>query len=146
MQHVMVPVPEQHLAEFRSGLMRLTLGMAGWDETSVGAFVAGLEAAGEPTRLLVKMVAEAAADHDRVPYTDAAKALDVELGDVLLLVTEINDRCRRAEVPLLLITDTSSTVRADGTPSAVPVLAIVAPVAKKLLDLWPPTNRSVTNP
>ena len=44
MQHVMVPVPEEHLAEFQGDLMRLALGMSGWDDAAVGTLLdAGVE-------------------------------------------------------------------------------------------------------
>ncbi|MEZ5178288.1 MAG: hypothetical protein R2746_08385 [Acidimicrobiales bacterium] len=143
---MMVPVPEEHLAEVQAGLMRLSLGMAGWDDDSIATVLDGLEELGPNAALLVREVARASADHDRVPYRDAAALLDVSVGDVLQLVTELNDWCRRHGVPALLITDTLSLEADGGDPASVPVLVTVAPVARRLLERWPPRPAPITNP
>jgi len=133
----MVPVPEEHLAEFQAALISMAMGMAGWDEAAVGVFLDALPGLGEPSQLVVRVVAETSAEHQRVTYASVAKVLGVEVGDVLQLVTEINDRCRRSDLPLLLVTDSIATVGADGSPGATPVLTMAAAVATKVLNLWP---------
>ncbi len=141
-----MPVPEEHVDEVRAGLMRLSLGMAGWDDDSLAALLGGLEELDPRAAVLVEEVARASADHDRVSYRDAARLLDAEVGDVLQLVTELNDWCRRNGVPALLITDTSSATAEGGAPVAIPVLVVVPPVARRLLDRWPPKAAPVTSP
>lgn len=142
----MVPVPEEHLSEVQSGLMRLSLGMAGWTAETIGVLLDGLRHLDPRIAPLVREVAIASADHDRVSYRDAARTLDVEVGDVLQLVTDLNDWCRRSGVPALLITDTFTVVGDDGAPHPIPVLVTVVPVARKLVERWPPTAVAVTNP
>lgn len=130
MSYVMVPVPEEHVAEFNLGVMRLTLGLTGWEDRQLVAFVAGLEPAG---RALVREVATVSAEQDRLPYEDAARSLGIDVGAVLDLVTDINDRCRRAGLPLPLVTDTLVTTT-EREERAKPVLAIVPIVAKAIVS------------
>lgn len=145
MSHVMVPVPEEHLVEVQAGLMRLSLGMAGWDDESIVALLGGLPHLDPLVGVLLREVAVASADHGRVSYRDAARVLDVQVGDVLQFVTDLNDWCRRNGVPAVLITDTLS-VETEGDPASIPVLVTVPPVARKLLALWPPSAAGVTSP
>jgi hypothetical protein len=138
-QHVMVPVPEEHLAEFQGDLMRLALGMSGWDDAAVRTLLDSLADHGDQTLFLLRIVAEAGADHRRVTYASAATAIEVTVGDVLQLVIEINDHCEREGLPHLVITTSAATAGADGAPGSTPVLMIVPPVARKVLSLWPST-------
>lgn len=130
MPHVLVPVPEEHVAEVTLGLMRLVLGMSGWQDGALVEMVAGLDG---PSRALVREVAAVSAEHDRLPYHDAARALGVDVGTVLELVTTINDSCRRDGVPLPLVTDTMVQTTGEGEERAVPVLVIAPAVAKAML-------------
>lgn len=128
--HVMVPCPEEHVPEFTIAMMRLTMGMAGWDAGAVETFVGGLQ--GRP-RELVLLLAGAAAEHERVPYREVARLLDMDPADVLDLVTEVNEGCRRASFPMPLMTDTHVAPSPSGEPQAVPVLTLVPIVARKIL-------------
>lgn len=130
MPHVMVPVPAEHVAEFNQTMLRITLGMAGWEAGSVADFVATLE---PRARTLVDEVAAVSADHGRLSYRQAARALGTDVGDVLDLVTDLNERCRRASLPYLLITESQVDPTVEGS-RATPVLVIVRPVAMLILD------------
>lgn len=141
----MVPVPEEHLAEFQAALISMAMGMAGWDEAAVLTFLDALPDLGESAQLVVRVTAEVAAEGRRATYASVARVLDVDAGDVLQLVTEINDCCERSNLPLLLLTAGTATVEPDGSPGATPVLVMAAAVATKILNLWP-TGATPTDP
>lgn len=130
MPHVMVPVPVEHLPEFTQTLLRISLGMAGWEAGSVTEFIASLE---PRARTLVDEVAAVSADHGRLSFRQAAHALGTDVAEVLDLVTDLNERCRRASLPYLLITE-SQVDPGDETSKATPVLVIVQPVALLVLE------------
>lgn len=127
MPHIEVPCPEEYLAEVTSGLMRIQLGMGGWNDDTVAAFLDQLD--DDLERPLVEAVAKASMAYDRLPYRVAAQKLETDVGTILDLVVDINDRCRRTGWPLPLLTETLSEELADGAVRTAPVLVIVRPVA-----------------
>lgn len=130
MSHVLVPCPEEYVTELTAGLMRLAMGASGWDDGSIASFVSGLD---EPEKQLVQAVATAAVNEDRVRYRSVATLLGVDVGAILDLVTDVNDRCRRQGFPMPLITDTRLIPGDEGVQVPTPVLAIVRPVAERIL-------------
>ncbi len=128
---VMIPCPEEHVAELRLILMRMSMGMGNWSADSAAPFVQDLTA---DQAALIRLVAQRSLELDRVPYRSAAQVLDIDTSDVLDMVTDINDRCVRVGLSALVITDTARE-KHDGVERAVPVLVIVKPVAQLLLEM-----------
>lgn len=131
---VMIPCPEEHVPELTLIIMRMSMGMGIWAGDAVPPFVASLAADG---RRLVDEVARRAVGTERLPYSAAATILGVTVGEVLDLVTDVNDQCIRAGLTPLLITDTARQERGD-TTIALPVLAMVRPVAERILSFGIP--------
>lgn len=130
MTHVMVPCPEEHVPELKAGLMRLAFGNAGWNDERIGHFADDLA---PEERELVRLVAQRTADHDHLTYREAAAHLGIDVGDVLDIVTDINDRCREANRPLPLVTDTAAVQGPDGQARPSPVLVVMPAIAARLL-------------
>lgn len=129
MHYVMVPCPEEHFDEFNNGLLRLTMGSAGWDEVALASLMDSLEPLEQK---LVRRVAQASTSHDRLPYREVAEFLGVDVGSLFELVTDINDRCRRASQPVILWTDTMVPSGVGEDTKASPVLVIPPRVAEAL--------------
>lgn len=131
MEHVMVPVPEEHVPEFRQAMLRLTLGQLGWDAEQVGRVVPMLD---DRSLAVLVQVARSSLENVALPYRHIAVEVGIDVGEVLDIVTEVNDVFRRASLPLPLITDTRSQQEADGSVSTTPTLAMVAAAAAMVLD------------
>lgn len=131
MEHVMVPVPEEHFLEFRQAMLRIGLGQVGWDADEVRRVVPMLDA--RSVDVLVP-VARSSLEHVALPYRHVAAEVGIGVGEVLDIVTEVNDTFRRESLPLPLITDTRTQHEADGSVSATPTLVMVAAAAAMVLE------------
>ncbi len=145
MQHVMVPVPEEHLAEFQAALISMAMGMAGWDEAAVLTFLDALPDLGESAQLVVRVVAEASAEHQRVHLRVGGQGPRRRCGRGAAAGHRDQRPLPRSDLPLLLLTAGTATVEPDGSPGATPVLVMAAAVATKILNLWP-TGATPTDP
>jgi hypothetical protein len=131
MSYVMVPCPEEFADEVRLGLLRLTLGISEDQMVGFTDHVASLEG---PELDLLVAVATTSVEDQRVPFRDVAQQLEIEVGDVLELATEVNAACLRADLPGPLITETQTRTDADGEETARPVLVMLPFLARAVLD------------
>lgn len=130
MSYVMVPCPEELLGEVRLGLLRFALGISEEQMADFADHVANLEG---PARQLLVVVATPSVDDQRVSYRDVAQQLDLQVGEVLELVSEVNAAMERAQLPGPLITETQTRTDAEGGETAMPVLVMLPFLAKVVL-------------
>lgn len=131
MDHVLVPVPEEHILEFRQAMLRIGLGQAGWDQDEVVRVVPLLDAS---AMAVVEHVAQSSLENVAVAYRHVSAELGIDVGDLLDVVTNTNDLFRREGLPLPLITDTRSQVGDDGEIVTTPTLVIVPAAAAMILE------------
>jgi hypothetical protein len=115
MEHVMVPVPEEHLAEVKQYLQWNTASvpMGSWDTDAAAHFVTSLD------ELAARVLMHAAAAADEVvvlTIPDAAAAAGCTEREILGLVVELNAAARAASGPPFIL----ATALVHGTTETGP--------------------------
>ena len=123
MPYVMVPVPEEHVEEVMSFMLRAMsrANLEPWDEEGVTTLFEELDEFG---RSLLAFVGRSAANERDLSETDAAKLLQLSSRETIAIVREINDLCRDAGRPSLVLRRTFAEVQPNGRTVDVPVLAL----------------------
>lgn len=144
MDHVTVPVPEEHVDEFRQAMLRITLGQVGWGTVDVRQILPLLD---ERAVAVLSEVARSGIDDTSVPFRDVASEVGLDAGSLLDVVTEVNVVFHRQGVPMPLITESRVEER-DGTEVIVPTLAMVSMAAAMVLDAVraPSSAEDLTSP
>lgn len=122
MPYVMVPVPEEHVEEVMTFMLRVKsrANLEPWDEESVKSIFDELDEFG---RSLLAFVGRSASNQRDLSEADAAKLLQLSSRETIAIVREINDLCRDAGRPSLILRRTFAEVQPNGRTVDVPVLA-----------------------
>jgi hypothetical protein len=133
MEYVMVPVPEEHLAEVNQflkwGLVTLPT-IEGWDQDAIARFLGELE---EPSRSFLLLVAKASAEFTVLTIQDAGEASGRSVHEVLGMVVTLNEAIRAAGGPPIALAIDAQVDSPELGPSGWS-LNMVAEVAAAFLD------------
>ena len=129
MPYVMVPVPEQHVAEVMQFVLAAITraSIRAWDAESIGHLYADVD---EGSRSLLAFVARASVGGGELDAADAARMIQMSTRDVAGIVNELNGRARD-EGRAILITARNVTDRLpNGRVTEKRVLQIAGDVAE----------------
>jgi hypothetical protein len=132
MEYVMVPVPEEHVAEVAQYLQWSTAKLPSdvWDPDAISSFLQGLD---QQARLLLLRAAECAEEVTVLTIPDAAEAAGCSEREILGLMMELNARIGAAGGPPFAL----ATAVIDGTTEIGPrawTLNMPGAVAELFLD------------
>jgi hypothetical protein len=131
MPYIMVPVPEEHVAEVMEHVVRLSAraNLQQWDTDAVAELFL---AADEASKSVLSAVARRTIAGS--PVTDEALATLVELGrrEILGVIREINLRAARGKRPQLMIVREVSEPTPDGRTSEKRVLGMSIEIAEMI--------------
>jgi hypothetical protein len=101
MPYVMVPVPEQHVAEVMEFILRSLerASIRPWDAESINQMFGDVD---EASRSLLAFVARSVADDGELDASDAARRIQLTARDLTGIMSEVNARARDADRPPLM--------------------------------------------
>lgn len=102
MPYVMVPVPEEHVTEAMQAVLRIVAraSVVDWDTHSVAEL---WEASDEATKSVLSSVARAVIGGAAIPDADLARAIEINVREVLGIVREVNEAAAASSHPGLLV-------------------------------------------
>ena len=131
MPYIMVPVPEEHVAEIMEHVVRLAAraNLQEWDDEAVTETFLAVD---EASRSVLSAVARRTIAGS--PVSDETVATQLELGrrEILGVVREINLRAARSKRPQLMIVRELSEPTPDGRTSERRVLSMSIEIAEMI--------------
>lgn len=133
MPWVMVPVPEEHQAEFTEELMTLAMStlMATWDAERVGT---ALDLLSADQRRFVVLVARESAEGRSMGLEALAAALELDPDTVIGRRDEVNRLCHSKSLPELVLFDPRPEISPTGESRPRNLFALGPSVARLVLD------------
>ena len=133
MTFVMVPVPEDNVADVMQYVLRLInqASIEPWDEASVTDF---FESVDEPTRALLSAVAAATLRDQPILESEAVSAIQMDRREMIGIIREVNDLARDAGRQTLIQARTIDEELANGRSRQVRVLAMADDVARYVVE------------
>lgn len=101
MGYVMVPVPEEHVQEAMSVILRITnrARLSEWDAEAVSKLFASID---EPSRAVLSTVARASIASNTLSDVEVASSTELPQREVMSIVRELNDSAAELErLPIL---------------------------------------------
>ena len=131
MGYVMVPVPEEHVAEAMDAILRIAVNAAAqaWSQEAVQAV---WDKADEHTQTLLRALVKGGEIRGELPDEDAAAALAMSTRELLGLVKELNDNATRDSRPLLILVRDITVTGPGGSEVPQRVLTLAQDPLKQL--------------
>lgn len=131
MAYVMVPVPEEHVAEAMQAVVRMVARaeVVDWDDGSIADLWAASDG---PTRLVLSAVADAVVGGRGITLEALAGATGLTARQVLGVVQEVNEAANNASRPPMLLHRATGAHLPDQGSRAGGVLSMPRPVAVAL--------------
>lgn len=129
MSYVMVPVPEDRVADVMQYVVRLMAqaSLEDWTEASITQLFDDID---EPSRALLSTVASASLAGERLTEPDARARVELSWRETMGLVRELNDIAREENHPPLVLRRTVDETLPNGRTREVRLLVMPEEIAR----------------
>lgn len=133
MPYVMVPVPEEHVADVMQFILRevAKASLVPWDEASVSAMFHEVD---EASRSLLAYAARAVTSGNELSETQAADLMQLRQRELVGIMRELNERASKDDRPVLVTTRTVNETLPNGRTVEKRVLWMSDEVAPLVRD------------